>query len=164
MPGAQNFVGGSGESIPAGSPPRNALSMFIEPGEKIVSRITSRPNLPHENFRIQSVTRGVGTAGDNDVRPPEGIPEAAAGRAHSGRGQGRGGVHPAPVDRDGARRAWHDPRRLGRGDHQQADHGAHEHPAEPRRDDARLHRHAAQDKARREVSPQSGRGHRGRGP
>jgi len=42
----------------------NALSMFIEPGEKIVSvEDTPELNLPHENW-VQSVTRGVGTAGE----------------------------------------------------------------------------------------------------
>ena len=42
----------------------NALSMFIEPGEKIVSvEDTPEINIPHENW-IQSVTRGVGTAGE----------------------------------------------------------------------------------------------------
>jgi len=42
----------------------NALSMFIEPGQKIISvEDTPELNLPHENW-IQSVTRGVGTAGE----------------------------------------------------------------------------------------------------
>jgi archaeal flagellar protein FlaI len=42
----------------------NALSMFIAPGEKIVSvEDTPEINIPHENW-IQSVTRGVGTAGE----------------------------------------------------------------------------------------------------
>ncbi len=42
----------------------NALSMFIEPGQKIVSvEDTPELNLPHENW-IQSVTRGVGTAAE----------------------------------------------------------------------------------------------------
>jgi flagellar protein FlaI len=40
----------------------NALSMFIEPGLKVISvEDTPELNLPHENW-IQSVTRGVGTA------------------------------------------------------------------------------------------------------
>ncbi|HVB95874.1 MAG TPA: type II/IV secretion system ATPase subunit [Nitrososphaerales archaeon] len=42
----------------------NALSMFIEPGEKIVSvEDTPELNLPHDNW-IQSVTRGVGTTNE----------------------------------------------------------------------------------------------------
>ena len=42
----------------------NALSMFIEPGQKIVSvEDTPELNLPHENW-IQSVTRGVGTTNE----------------------------------------------------------------------------------------------------
>src|SRR5712692_2370241 len=42
----------------------NALSMFIEPGQKVVSvEDTPELNLPHENW-VQSVTRGVGTAGE----------------------------------------------------------------------------------------------------
>ncbi len=42
----------------------NALSMFIAPGEKIVSvEDTPEINIPHENW-VQSVTRGVGTAGE----------------------------------------------------------------------------------------------------
>jgi len=42
----------------------NGLSMFIEPGEKVVSvEDTPELNLPHENW-IQSVSRGVGTASE----------------------------------------------------------------------------------------------------
>lgn len=42
----------------------NTLAMFITPGQKIVSvEDTAELNLPHENW-IQSVTRGVGTAGE----------------------------------------------------------------------------------------------------
>ena len=64
VPGAQNFVGGSGGIFLHNTTTLNALSMFIEPGEKIVSvEDTPELNLPHENW-IQSVTRGVGTAGE----------------------------------------------------------------------------------------------------
>ena len=64
VPGAQNFVGGSGGVFLHNTTTLNALSMFIEPGEKIVSvEDTPELNLPHENW-IQSVTRGVGTAGE----------------------------------------------------------------------------------------------------
>ncbi len=64
VPGAQNFVGGAGGVFLHNTTTLNALSMFIEPGEKIVSvEDTPELNLPHENW-IQSVTRGVGTAGE----------------------------------------------------------------------------------------------------
>ncbi len=64
VPGAQNFVGGYGGVFLHNTTTLNALSMFIEPGEKIVSvEDTPELNLPHENW-IQSVTRGVGTAGE----------------------------------------------------------------------------------------------------
>jgi len=64
VPGAQNFVGGFGGVFLHNTTTLNALSMFIEPGEKIVSvEDTPELNLPHENW-IQSVTRGVGTAGE----------------------------------------------------------------------------------------------------
>ena len=64
VPDAQNFVGGNGGIFLHNTTTLNALSMFIEPGEKIVSvEDTPELNLPHENW-IQSVTRGVGTAGE----------------------------------------------------------------------------------------------------
>jgi hypothetical protein len=64
VPDAQNFVGGSGGVFLHNTTTLNALSMFIEPGEKIVSvEDTPELNLPHENW-IQSVTRGVGTAAE----------------------------------------------------------------------------------------------------
>lgn len=64
VPGAQNFVGGSGGVFLHNTTSLNALSMFIAPGEKIVSvEDTPEINIPHENW-IQSVTRGVGTAGE----------------------------------------------------------------------------------------------------
>jgi len=64
VPGAQNFVGGSGGIFLHNTTSLNALSMFIAPGEKIVSvEDTPEINIPHENW-IQSVTRGVGTAGE----------------------------------------------------------------------------------------------------
>ncbi len=64
VPGAENFVGGSGGVFLHNTTTLNALSMFIEPGEKIVSvEDTPELNLPHENW-IQSVTRGVGTASE----------------------------------------------------------------------------------------------------
>ncbi len=64
VPDAENFVGGSGGVFLHNTTTLNALSMFIEPGQKIVSvEDTPELNLPHENW-IQSVTRGVGTAGE----------------------------------------------------------------------------------------------------
>ena len=64
VPGAENFVGGSGGVFLHNTTTLNALSMFIEPGQKVVSvEDTPELNLPHENW-VQSVTRGVGTAGE----------------------------------------------------------------------------------------------------
>jgi len=64
VPGAENFVGGEGGVFLHNTTSLNAISMFISPGQKIVScEDTAELNLPHENW-IQSITRTEGSGNE----------------------------------------------------------------------------------------------------